>query len=50
MNEKEAQNMNKNDINQTTPQENKNKSQNRKEDIKEHKKTKGSTHPVEPNT
>ena len=42
--------MNKNDINQTTPQENKNKSQNREEDIREHKKTKDITHPMEPNT
>ena len=43
--------MNKNGINQTTPQENKNKSQNRKEDIRDHhKKTKSSTHPVEPKT
>ena len=50
MNEKEAQNMNKNDINQTTSQENKNKSKNREEDITDHKKTKANTHLVESNT
>ena len=37
MNEKEAQNMNKNDINQTTSQENKNKSKNREEEDDKHK-------------